>query len=542
MKKRKYILVLLALIVPFSVASATIFSDLETSEADITAGTVDSKIGWTEILNDQSIDSSEPVDNPPAIFDLQGLNPGDQGSALITVDTEANTHWLKLKMNQTGSYGKAYYQLDFAEGDVIEDLSPDNLYGSRKLKAIHDNTFDPDRTVNFGSNCLEDSSIELVNSENYATANFTLLEACGSKEYTFASYNKLSGGGWKPDEAANQSLVDYKTEVFEPGEHSIKIQLPETPHSSNGVQLEENLNFLIWQDDGDGKYEASENVIADGTASEIDEALQQRVLLDSESGNDFDAFQPGEAFLGVKWSIDNTCDIAGETKTFDIGFFSSQERNNPEKIDGLFHDSEESSLNTFSVAEDISCENGVCQEFDILSHDSGDEVSLEKETDNGQEDVLYQTEIRNGSIKFDQTGGDPLGEDGQEESQVFELEAEDAGNISFRLKAGPDTPEKYDLEEGEPVDVLDGAFTVELVEKEDENGEQQFLVEAVSDDEGGSNSPALSFIEFNFCGEFPEFRGGDKNNNEPGKSPDKGNSPDKNKDKKDKGKKGAGKR
>ncbi len=540
MEKRKYAAIIFALIIPFSVASATIFSDLETSEADITAGTVDSKIGWTEILNDQSIDSNEPIDNPPAIFDLQGLKPGDHGSALITVDTEANTHWLKLRMNQTGSYGKAYYQLDFAEGEVIEDLSQDSRYGSRNLKAIHDNTFDPNRTVNFGSNCLEDSSIELVNSENYATANFTLLEACEPKKYTFASYNKLSGGGWKPNEAANQSLVDYETEVFEPGEHSIKIQLPETPHSSNGVQLEENLNFLIWQDDGDGNYEASENVIADGTASEIDQALQQRVLLDSESGNDFDAFQPGEAFLGVKWSIDDTCDIAGETKTFDIGFFSSQERNNPEKIDGLFHDSEESSLNTFSVAEDISCENGVCQEFDILSHDSEEEVSLKKETDNGQEDVLYQTEIRNGSIKFDQTGGDPLGEDGQEESQVFELETEDGENISFRLKTGPDTPEKYDLEEGEPVDVLNGAFTVELVEKEDENGEQQFMVEVVSDDESGTDSPALSFIEFKFCGEFPEFsEGDDKNDKQKGKNENK---PDEAEDKKSKGKNGSGER
>lgn len=524
-KKKKYVAALLLLIVPLSVATGTIFSDLETSSTDFTAGTLDSKIGWTETLNHEPVESREPENDPPAIFDFENLQPGDHGSALITVDTSSNPHWLKLRINQTGAYGKAFYQLDFAEGEVIQNLSEDNLYGSRNLKAVHDNTFDSDRELNFGSSCLEGASIDLINSDNYAIANFTLKESCAPKKYTFASYNKLSGGGWKPDEAANQTLFDYSTEEFDAGEHSVKIQLPETPHSSNGVQLEEELEFLVWQDDGDGIHDSTENVLANGTASDINQELGDGIVLDSVPGNSIDAFPSGEAQLGIRWSIDNTCEVVGEAKVFDIGFFSSQERNNPDREDLLFHDSEESSGNTFSVGEEVSCGTEVCQDSRVLSHSPEEEISLEKETAEGQEEVVYTTEIRDGTIKFDQTGGDPLGEDGNEESQEFIVNTEEAGNPSFRLKAGPDTPEKHSLENGEPVEVMDGAFTVELVEKIDEGGEQEFQVKVTSDSEGGSESPALSFVEFNFCGEFPQFRGsGDKGEKEKNESGEKGKS------------------
>ncbi len=360
----KKILAAIALLVLFSTASAlaplNFFADYETGKADFTAGTVDTKLGWTELLNDNEIENQSTTDNPSAIFNLTGLEPEDSGSALINVETESNPHWLKFTVNQTGAFGESFYQLDLARGEVIENLSSDNLYGSRLQKAAHGSTFDSDRTVSGSSNCLDDIEIEIKNSERTANASFTVKEECEDEVFTFASYTKISGGGWKQSEAGDQILEDYHSEIYPAGRHSISIDLDSEPHPENGVSLEENLMFQIWIDDGDSEYENNtEKIIAEGTAREIDSALSEGLYLDGGDESFLEGFKAGTTYIGISWRISDTCEIEGESKTFDIGFESYQERNNPDRIESLFSDKEYSLENTFSVSRDISCEDNL---------------------------------------------------------------------------------------------------------------------------------------------------------------------------------------
>lgn len=524
---KKKLLIGIALLVLASTASAlapgNLFGDQEVGKADFTAGAVDTRLGWTELLNSEEIDTQSTADNPPAIFDLTGIEPGDSGSALINVETESNSHWLKFTMDQTGASGESFYQLDLARGEVIENFSSDNLYGSRLQRAVHGSTFDSDRTVSVSSNCLDDIEIDIKNSERRANASFTVKEKCEDEVFTFASYTKLSGGGWKPGEADDQILVDYYSEVYPAGRHSISIDLDPRPHPENGVALEDNLMFQIWVDDGDSQYENdTEEIVAEGTAREIDSALGEGLYLDGGSESFLEAFEAGTTYIGLNWWVSDTCDIEGESKTFDVGFESFQERNNPDRIEGFFSDREFSLENTFRVSRDISCI--LCEEFSITSHGTDENVDIEKfDEENESEMVGYTTEITDGGIRFDQVSGDALGEDSEIEHQIFEVTVEDEGDLSFRIKAGPQDPVEYSLtEENLPVEVMNGAFEVELLEVvENSDGSSTYRVKVTSDDRGGKEgSYAMSFIEFNFCGDMPEFRGNSERPEKPGK-PDK---------------------
>ena len=514
----------MAILMLFPTASAlgpgNLFRDYEAGKADFTAGIINTKLGWNETVNGESLEYSEPVDNPPSIFNLTNLQPGDEGATLLEVDTDSNPHWLRMKVKQTGSYGEAFYQLDLASGEVIQNLSKNNLYGSRLQKAIHDNIFHTDRTVYANSNCLDDIEMELINSERKARANFTVELHCSGEKFTLASYNKISGGGWKSDEADEQVLEDYETNELAAGRHSMEIELPSSPHPDNGVALEESLNFRIWRDEGDLEYENnSEELIAEGSAEVINDQLKNKTLLDSDPVKGIQSFAPGSTYIGIAWWIEDTCEIAGETKTFEIGFETSQERKNPEKLHRYFSDTERSIGNTFSVSRDLSC--GLCENFEILSYDDGENVRMQKFSENGgSEQLIYSTEIRKGSIKFEHDGGDTLGEDSQVETQTFSITTLDAEDISFRIKAGPENPVEHGLETGEPVSVMDGAFVVELIDiQENQDGSQTYIIDVTSDEQGGNDgSYALSFIEFNFCGDMPDFRGeGEKKGGKPGR-------------------------
>lgn len=102
-------------------------------------------------------------------------------------------------------------------------------------------------------------------------------------------------------------------------------------------ELGEHLMFTIWSDDGDNVLQEDENVIFEGTAHELSEQSQisEGLLLDSDpSTEEVEAFPASETkYTGIKWEIplETGNEIQGDSKTFDIGFYTEQERHNPQE-------------------------------------------------------------------------------------------------------------------------------------------------------------------------------------------------------------------
>ena len=102
-------------------------------------------------------------------------------------------------------------------------------------------------------------------------------------------------------------------------------------------ELGQHLMFTVWADDGDNILQEDEKIIFEGTAHELSEESQisNGLLLDGNPSTDeIEAF-PGEQtrYLGIKWEvpIETGNEIQGDSKKFDIEFYTEQERHNPQE-------------------------------------------------------------------------------------------------------------------------------------------------------------------------------------------------------------------
>lgn len=106
----------------------------------------------------------------------------------------------------------------------------------------------------------------------------------------------------------------------------------EGPCGSEG-ELDEELEFVIWSDDGDNVRQDDEKVIFEGTAEELEEqSTSEGILLDGNSSTeDTEAFPGGEtSYIGVKWKLplETGNRIQGDSLSYDVTFYTEQRRHN----------------------------------------------------------------------------------------------------------------------------------------------------------------------------------------------------------------------
>lgn len=99
-------------------------------------------------------------------------------------------------------------------------------------------------------------------------------------------------------------------------------------------ELDEELEFIIWSDDGDNIRQEDEHIIFEGTAQELEEQSMsdEGILLDGNpSTNDVEAFEGEEtSYIGVKWNLplETGNHIQGDSVSYDVSFYTEQRRHN----------------------------------------------------------------------------------------------------------------------------------------------------------------------------------------------------------------------
>ncbi|MFO7793514.1 MAG: TasA family protein [Candidatus Nanohaloarchaea archaeon] len=98
-------------------------------------------------------------------------------------------------------------------------------------------------------------------------------------------------------------------------------------------ELDEELEFVIWADDGDNVLQDDENVIFEGTAQELEEqSTAEGLLLDGDtSTNETEPFAGEETgYIGMKWNLplETGNHIQGDSVSYDVEFYTEQRRHN----------------------------------------------------------------------------------------------------------------------------------------------------------------------------------------------------------------------
>ena len=98
-------------------------------------------------------------------------------------------------------------------------------------------------------------------------------------------------------------------------------------------ELDEELEFVVWSDDGDNKLQDDEKVIFEGTAEELEEkSVSEGILLDGNSSTEETEAFPGAetSYIGVKWNLplETGNRIQGDSLSYDVTFYTEQRRHN----------------------------------------------------------------------------------------------------------------------------------------------------------------------------------------------------------------------
>lgn len=454
------------------------------------------------------------------VLDFEKIDT-NQYRVIIEVTSDSNDQTSGLTgLNADFCGNLSYYQIDFVQGEVIQELGEQGIYGPRKVFSFHGNTIEGSSGKGGSDQCVESKRFATNLEERTVTINFTVKSGC-NQTYTFASYEKPSGGEWKPDEADQQVLIDFDTSKYTDGDYSRTINLPQRPVNNNQGEnvtdeteekgeLGDALRFTLWYDDGDNKLESDESVFFNGTAHELDQSdIGNGFLLDanlSEFGEQQVTDKP--LFIGFKWLLpENTqCNVQTDSKKFDFKFSAKQERHNLLKLietPMFLGDQEYSADNYFEAGEFAECEKngGVCGPIKDL--EDGTKYSVTRTTDQGIEEVKYHvTRDSNNSVKFeDPVNENQLGEDGEMESEVFTVSVYGETNETVYVKTKAGQFEGSAMLQGEGDTVIDTSnlWTLELVEINDKGDHTEFKIKVTSDSEEGRESPALSNILFQFC-------------------------------------------
>jgi predicted ribosomally synthesized peptide with SipW-like signal peptide len=270
------------------------------------------------------------------------------------------------------------------------------------------------------------SSLALFNDQETSANNEFTTGTLDLKVDWRESYN---GEEIERQKLTNDPGSIFNFEDIKPGDHgnaSISLHLDDNPGwiwmkldqtSSGGTcveperkvegdcgttgELDEELEFVIWADDGDGVREDNENIIFQGTGEELEEQSisEEGVLLDGNPSTDDTEPFPGEetGYVGVKWKLprDTGNIVQADSITYDIGFYTEQRRHN-DNPDNPWSDSDEEPENEPPVA---SFERANDKPF---STTVGTDVRLYSTSTDDDEITKKKWELGDGTTKFGQ--------------------------------------------------------------------------------------------------------------------------------------------
>lgn len=183
-------------------------------------------------------------------------------------------------------------------------------------------------------------------------------------------------------------------------------------------ELDEELEFVIWSDDGDNVLQEDENVIFEGTAEELGEQSEEGILLDGNpSTNETEAFPGQEAgYIGVKWSLplETGNQVQGDSASYDVNFYTEQRRHN-DNPDNPWEEPD----NETEEPEEPQNETGD-NETEEPEH-PGNETPVD---DNETDDTYYQVDF---------VGGEPI-------NDLSESTYSSEGRMQRYMHGGPDNP------------------------------------------------------------------------------------------------------
>jgi PKD repeat protein len=162
---------------------------------------------------------------------------GDHAVELTVVDddgaTDSTTKTVTVEAADDGDV--AYYQVDFVEGEPLENLGPadsDNFYSDqhRLVRAAHGSSEEPITRTTGVLWSLDDDVNSCLDSQHFdiedgtASITFTVKDGC-ELELSLVSYTK-PGPGWSREMATQQELFDSVTKTFGPGTHTLTVEVP----------------------------------------------------------------------------------------------------------------------------------------------------------------------------------------------------------------------------------------------------------------------------------------------------------------------------
>lgn len=126
----------------------------------------------------------------------------------------------------------AYYQVDFVEGEPIENLrGAEGTYTSDELiRFAHGSSEDPITRRSDGEFTTDKQLADRIESQDITVENgtaevtFTVTEG-EPVTLTLAGYEKI-GPGWSPETESQQEFIDAETGTFSSGTHTLTVDLP----------------------------------------------------------------------------------------------------------------------------------------------------------------------------------------------------------------------------------------------------------------------------------------------------------------------------
>ena len=169
-------------------------------------------------------------------------------------------------------------------------------------------------------------------------------------------------------------------------------------------ELDEELEFVIWADDGDNVLQDGENVLFEGTAEELEEqSTLEGLLLDGNtSTSEPDPFSGEETgYIGVKWNLplDTGNHIQGDSVSYDVSFYTEQSRNNenPENPWGSENETEpenEPPVASFERANERNFSTTVGNEVRLFSTSTDDDEIVKNVWNMGDGTTKFGIDVR----------------------------------------------------------------------------------------------------------------------------------------------------
>lgn len=143
-------------------------------------------------------------------------------------------------LGQPNEQEDIFYQVDFVGGDPIENLSDSTYHEEGRMQRyIHggpENAIsaesEPDqvKTGTGSVDCVDSQPFTVDREEDTATVEFTVLnktpECATGTKMSLVSYSKAFPG-WISERAGEQRIFDSNTERFDPGNHSMTVDIPD---------------------------------------------------------------------------------------------------------------------------------------------------------------------------------------------------------------------------------------------------------------------------------------------------------------------------